>query len=119
VRLCLDEHYASQIALDLRGLGHDVDCVKERPSLIGPADGELLAALTMERRALLTENVADFGPLIRQILAAGESHPGIIYSSSRSMPRSRNTIGALVVALDAVMRRFPGEDDFANRTEWV
>jgi Domain of unknown function (DUF5615) len=119
VKLCLDEHYAVQIAADLRGIGHDVDCVKERPELISLSDGDLLSRLRAERRALLTENVSDFAPLVRQILAAGELHYGIVFSSPRSMPRSRNTIGAFVSALDAVMRRFPGESDFANRIEWL
>jgi Domain of unknown function (DUF5615) len=119
VKLCLDEHYAVQIATELRGIGHDVDCVKERPELISLSDSDLLSLMTAERRALLTENVSDFAPLVRQILAAGESHYGIIFSSPRSMPRSRNTIGPFVAALDAVMRRFPHENDFANKTEWL
>ena len=119
MKLCLDEHYAVQIATDLRGIGHDVNCVKERPELISLSDSDLLSRMMAERRALLTENVSDFTPLIRQILAAGESHYGIIFSSPRSMPRSRNTIGVFVAALDAVMRRFPNDNDFANTTEWL
>ena len=119
MRLCLDEHYAQRIAAGLRALGHDVDCVKERRELIRLSDGQLLRVLTAERRSLLTENVADFAPLIHHFLAAGDSHYGIVYSSPRSMPRSRNTIGAFVDALDAVMKRFPGDDDFVNKVEWL
>lgn len=119
MKLCLDEHYAVQIATDLRGIGHDVDCVKERPELISLSDSELLSLMTAERGALLTENVSDFAPLIRRILADGDSHSGIIFSSPRSMPRSRNTVGVFVAALDAVMRRFPSETNFANKTEWL
>jgi hypothetical protein len=78
-----------------------------------------LSPMTAERRALLTENVSDFAPLIRQILAADEFHCGVIFSSPRSMPRSRNTIGVFVAALDAVMRWFPDENDFANKIEWL
>lgn len=119
MRLCLDEHYAARIATGLRALGHDVDCVKERRELIRLSDDQLLRLMTTERRALLTENVADFAPLIHQIVAAGDSHYGIVYSSPRSMPRSRNTIGVFVDALDAVMHRFPGDDDFVNKVEWL
>ena len=119
MKLCLDEHYAIQIAGDLRDRGYDVECVKERPELIRLSDAELLTTMQGERRALLTENVADFAPLIRQIVAAGESHFGIVYTSNRSMPRSRDTIGLYVDALDELMRRFPGDNDFVDRVEWL
>lgn len=119
MRLCLDEHYAQRIAAGLRALGHDVDCVKERRELIRLSDGQLLRVLTAEQRSLLTENVADFAPLVHQLLAAGDSHYGIVYSSPRSMPRSRNTAGVFVDALDAVMKRFPGDGDFVNKVEWL
>jgi hypothetical protein len=119
VRLCLDEHYSPQIAADLRDLGHDVTSVKERQELAGLPDAELLALMRAERRALLTENVADFAPLIRQLGAAGEDHFGIIYSPSASMPRSRATIGVFVASLRALLEGHPGDQDFVNQTEWL
>ena len=119
MKLCLDEHYSPQIAVDLREAGHDVVSVKERPELESLGDAELLAVMIAERRALLTENVADFAPLIRQMAAVGESHHGIVYSSSRSMPRSRSTIGMFVDALAELVRRFPGDDDFVDRIAWL
>jgi hypothetical protein len=119
MRLCLDEHYSGRIATDLRALGHDVHCVKERSELVSLSDEELLAVMTSERRALLTENVADFAPIIQRLVTAGESHYGIIYTSHRTMPRARNTIGVYVKALDVLLRRYPGEADFVNGTEWL
>ena len=119
MRLCLDEHYSAQIAADLRDLGHDVQCVKERPDLVGLSDSDLLEVITHERRALLTENVGDFAPLIQRRLAAGEPCFGIIYTSGEAMPRSRNTIGVYVRALDDLLRRHTGDDAFLNRTEWL
>jgi hypothetical protein len=119
VRLCLDEHYSPRIAADLCELGHDVASVKERPELESLPDAELLAVMTTEKRALLTENVHDFAPLIRQIAADGHDHYGIVYSASASMPRSRNTIGLFVTTLGELLQRFPGDDDFVNRTEWL
>jgi len=71
VRLCLDEHYSDEIAVQLRAAGHDVDRVKERPELISLSDAELLATMTVERRALLTENVGDFAPPLRALTAGG------------------------------------------------
>ena len=119
MRLCLDEHYSVRIATDLRDLGQDVHCVKERSELVSLSDDELLAVLIGERRALLTENVADFAPIIQRLVTAGETHYGIVYTSDKTMPRSRNTIGVYVQAIDALMRRFPGDDDFVNGVEWL
>jgi hypothetical protein len=119
VRLCLDEHYSAQIAVELRERGHDVDCVKERPDLIQLSDSELLSQVQGEQRAILTENVADFMPLIRAMVGAGESHHGVVFTSSRSMPRHRGTIGLYVDALDRLMRAYPGEQDFIDRVEWL
>jgi hypothetical protein len=111
--------YSSRIAKALRDLGHDVVAVKERVELVGTADRELLTAMSAEGRALLTENVADVAPLVRSAGAAGDSHSGLILSSPASMPRSRRTVGAFVTAVDALMRRFPGDGDFADRVEWL
>ncbi len=119
MRLSLDEHYSQLIAVELRRLGHDVDCVKERPELVSLSDADLLATMTGERRALLTEDVGHFKPLINQLAAAGDIHYGFIFSSNRSMPRSRNTVGAFVDQLDAILKRHPKDDDFVNKIEWL
>jgi predicted nuclease of predicted toxin-antitoxin system len=119
VRLCLDEHYSPQIASDLHDAGFDVVSVKDRLELLSMSDAELLATMTAERRALLTENVADFAPLIAQRAADGEAHFGIIYSTNKTMPRSKATIGRYVAALTLLMERFPDEDSFVDRIEWL
>lgn len=119
MRLGLDQLYSPQIAEDLRAEGFDVISVAERPELEGMSDPELLAAMTIERRALLTENVRDFAPLIDQIGAAGDSHFGMVYSSHSRMPRSNATIGVFVRALSALMRRYPGDEDLRDRVEWL
>jgi Domain of unknown function (DUF5615) len=119
VRLCLDEHYSVRIAEELRGRGRDVVAVKERSDLIALSDGQLWAVMQGERRALLTENVADFVPLVQQSIAAGEDHWGIVFSSARSMPRGSGTIGLFVERLDELLQRHPGEDDFRNGVHWL
>ena len=119
MRLCLDEHYSPEIAAQLRLRGHDVCCVKERPELETMSDDALLAAMDDEQRAVMTENVADFAPIIQRRLSAGEAYYGVIYTSPRTMPRSRHTIGMYVEALESLLARHPGEHDFVNRTEWL
>jgi hypothetical protein len=111
--------YSSQIAITLRESGHDVVAVTERAELVGVTDAELLRAMAAEGRALLTENVADFAPLVKRAAAAGDAHAGLVYSSPAAMPRARETIGVFVKALEALLRRFPGDDDIRNRIEWL
>lgn len=119
MRLCLDEHYSIRIAEQLRERGHDVVSVKEDAALSGMSDEEVLVITLRERRALLTENVVDFVPLVNAIGAAGERHYGIVFTSPRTMPRSRDTIGTYVAALEALLERFPGDDDFIDHVEWL
>jgi hypothetical protein len=119
VRLCLDEHYSPKIAERLREQGHDVVSVKERGELVALADRALLLRLTEERRALVTENAADFMPLVRELAAAGDEHFGVVFSSPRSMPRSRQTIGLFVDRLAEVLRKHPADDALRNRVFWI
>jgi len=119
VKLCLDEHYSPDIAAALREGGHDVASVKERPELISLSDEELLSAMADERRALLTENVQDFAPLVTRRTAEATPHYGVIYTSPRSMPRSKATIGVYVRALGELLQKYPGDDDFLDRVEWL
>jgi hypothetical protein len=119
VRLCLDEHYSKEIASQLRDRGQDVDCVKERPELVSVSDQQLWAQMQDEHRALLTENVGEFMPLVTASAQAGETHSGIVFSNPRSMPRGRATIGVFVGRIDVLMQQYPGEDDFRDRVEWL
>lgn len=119
MRLCLDEHYSIRIAEQLRERGHDVISVKENAALIGISDEELLTFAAREGRGLLTEDVIDFVPLINALGIAGERHYGIVFTSPRTMPRSRDTIGTYVAAVDGLLQRFPGEDDFIDHVEWL
>ena len=119
MRLCLDEHYSVRIAEELRGRGRDVVAVKERSDLIALSDGELWAVMQAERRALLTENVADFVPLVQQSIAAGEDHWGLVFSSPRSLPRGSATSGLFAERLDELLQRHPGDNDFRNGVHWL
>ena len=119
MKLCLDEPYTPLIAAELRQLGHDVVCVHDRPALHGTPDAELLALMTVERRALLTANVADFVALASRLAAEGTEHYGVLLTSDASMPRSRNTIGAYVHTLDGYLGAHPAEDALRNRVDWL
>jgi len=119
VRLCLDEHYASQIAIALRERGREVTAISERPELRGLEDRPLLAVMQAERSALLTENVSDFMPLVHELAARNEDHWGLIFSSPVSMPRGAGTTGVFVEALDRLLLERPGEDGLLNQVWWL
>jgi hypothetical protein len=119
VRLCLDEHYAAQIAVALRGGGHEVTAVNERPELRGLDDGPLLAVMQTERSALLTENVSDFMPLVQELAARNEDHWGVVFSSPESMPRGTATIGLFVRSLDRLLIEWSAEDGLLNQVWWL
>lgn len=107
MKLLLDEHYSPRIAAELRERGHDVQSVKERDDLRGATDRQLWERAAAEGRAIVTENVADFMTLAREASAAGDSFAGLVFTSSRSLPRSRATIGVYVELLDELVRSAP------------
>src|SRR3989304_195922 len=100
--------YVGEIAVRLRGHGHDVLSVHDRPELVGAPDAELFRLAIREERAGVTENVQDFAPLVRRAALGGEAIPGVVYSSPRRLPRSSNTVGIFVDALDRLLRSRPG-----------
>jgi Domain of unknown function (DUF5615) len=119
VRLLLDEHYSPKITDELRKRGHDVVSAVERDDLRGLSDVELSSRATAERRALVTENVADFMPLVRAAAAAGERRFGIVFTSRRSLPRALVTVGLSVERLDEVLRARPEDDALADQVLWL
>lgn len=119
MRLCLDEHYAAQIAVALRERSHDATAVNERPELRGLDDRPLLAIMQAERSALLTENVSDFMPIVQELATRNEEHWGVVFSSPLSMPRGVGTIGLFVEALHRLLVERPAEDGLLNQVWWL
>jgi len=119
VRLLLDEHYSPKIADELRKRGHDVACATDRDDVPGPGDRELWSLVFAEGRALMTENVADFMPLVREAGAAGERHFGIVFTSPRALPRGLGTIGRSIELLDSFLSDRPADDALADQVHWL
>ncbi len=118
MRLLLDEQYSAEIAAQLRSDGYDVASVHEL-GLVGIADQPLLETAATEERALVTNNVRDFAPLAVSWTAEGRDHYGLIFTSDRSLPRSRNTIGLFVDALRGLLDAKPATDALRNQVRWV
>lgn len=118
MKLALDHHYSHLIAQRLRAKGHDVAAAVEL-GWDAMDDEALLALCVEERRAVLTNNVADFAAIARRWQAEGRAHWGLIFSSDASWPRTRNTIGRYVTALDGLMRKHPALESFVDRVHWL
>lgn len=113
MRLLLDEHFSPEIARRLRARGHDVVAVKERSELISRPDRVHFASMPDERRAIVTQDLGDFRPLLAQALRSGGPTYGLVCVPSR-LRLSRANIGRIVTALDSLLKANP-EDDAAVR----
>jgi predicted nuclease of predicted toxin-antitoxin system len=98
-RLVLDEMFSPSLAEAMRSLGYDVVAVAEQLNLRAMTDDEIFGWATGEGRWLLTENVKDFRPILSRALQAGAPVTGILFTSSRTFPRSRKNPGPLIGAL--------------------
>jgi hypothetical protein len=118
LRLLLDEHYSTEIAVRLRARGCDVTSSGEK-GLTGADDERLLDAAAGDRRSLLTNNVRHFMPLHADWMAAGRHHYGLVFTADASMPRGRSTIGRYTDVLEALMKHQRREDALADRVHWL
>lgn len=114
VRLLLDEHFSPEIARQLRDRGHDVIAVKEHPALIGRPDRVHFAAMPEQRRAIVTQDLGDFRPLLAQAMRAGTKTFGLVCVPAR-VSLSRQAIGRLVTSLEELLQAHPHDDDLIER----
>lgn len=119
MRLLLDEHYSPRVAVQLRQRGHDVVAARDRPELRGLNDAHLFTLMPAERRAIVTEDAADFLPLVRAAIVRGTDHFGVVLTSPRQFPRTSRAIGRLVAALDAFLTARPADDALRGQTWWL
>lgn len=117
MKLLLDEMISSKIARELRGRGDfDVQAIKgDGPDLEAVADREIVRRIAVERRALVTNDVLDFQLIHNQMLAAGEEHYGLIFTSDSTMPRNKASIALWVMSLAKVLTEHPANDALKNR----
>jgi predicted nuclease of predicted toxin-antitoxin system len=101
LKLLLDEMYSVDIADELAARRHDVVSVHRTPGRATP-DDEVLDHARADERAVVTENVVDFRPLVEALLLAGERHAGVIYTTQKRWPRSDS--GSIITALDELLK---------------
>lgn len=95
MRFLIDEMFSPQVADRLRDTGHDAVHVED-VTLTGAEDAHVLAYAADAQRVVVTENVADFVPLLDQRTALGLSVTPVVVALKRSLPSGA---GALVYHL--------------------
>ncbi|BBX73390.1 DUF5615 family PIN-like protein [Mycobacterium shinjukuense] len=116
MKALLDEQLSPHIAALLRQAGYGVLAVADRDDLIGCSDRTVLEVASDEGRALVTNNIKDFRPLVAERLAQGRTHPGLILLPS-ARARTRSAVPALAAAIEAILRTHP--DGIAGSERWV
>jgi hypothetical protein len=114
VRLLLDEHFSPEIARQLRTRGHDVIAVQERHDLLGRSDRVHFASMSGQRRAIVTQDLGDFRPLLAEAMRTGARTYGLVCVPAR-VSLSRQAIGQLVDRLEQLLREHPGDVDAIDR----
>jgi predicted nuclease of predicted toxin-antitoxin system len=114
VKLLLDEHFSPEIARRLRAQGHDVIAVKEHPELIGRSDRVHFASMPEQRRAIVTQDLGDFRPLLAEAMRSGAKTYGLVCVPAR-VSLSRQAISQVVKSLKQLLRQHPGDEDLIDR----
>ena len=109
VRLYLDRHVITRLAVDLRGRGFNV-LTTEEAGKDRAADEEQLAFAAAKSRSILTFNIRDFAPLHEQWQEAGRAHAGIIVSQQLG---SRQ-YGLLLQRMLRLLNHFMAEEMVSN-----
>jgi predicted nuclease of predicted toxin-antitoxin system len=79
VRLLLDAHVSGpRVGERLAAAGHDVRALDHEPALEGLDDEDVMALAAAEDRILVTHNVRDFPPILREWAAGQREHTGVI-----------------------------------------
>jgi len=108
------------VARELRDRDHEVDTIKrDRPELESVPDTEIVRRMAVERRGVVTNDIADFAPIHERIVAAGEEHYGMIFTHDSTLPRDRDrdraSIGVWVETLSGFLAAHSSDDALRNR----
>jgi predicted nuclease of predicted toxin-antitoxin system len=105
VRFLIDEMFGAEVAICLVEAGHDGVHVADL-GLCGATDRDVVTRAATEDRVVVTENAADFLPLLDEMIAAGDTVPAVVIALKRSLPRRAGAlhhaqVGRLVQWADA------------------
>jgi predicted nuclease of predicted toxin-antitoxin system len=119
VRVLIDEMCPPAIAEQLRRRGHDVSAVTELPEFRSLSDAALFVIAQQQRRAVVTENIADFVPLADDADQRGQPHHGLALVDPAKYPHgNERTVGRLVTELSRLLDARP-DDEPRSARDWV
>lgn len=95
--------------------GHDVRALDSEIELEGLSDPEVLELAAAEGRVLVTANIRDFEPLLREWAGEGRSHAGVILvpSSVRN-----EAFGVLISGVEETIVDTT-QEEWTDRVEWL
>ncbi len=109
LRLYLDRHIMTKLAVDLRTRGFDV-LTTEEAGKDTAKDEDQLAFATSEGRSILSFNIRDFAPLHEQWTAENRPHAGIIVSRQLG----NRQYGVFLQRMLQLLNHFTGEEMVGN-----
>jgi predicted nuclease of predicted toxin-antitoxin system len=116
MRLLLDAHISGRtVGKALTESGHDVRALDSEVELEGLSDPEVLMLAAAEGRVLVTANIRDFEPLLREWAGEGRSHAGVILVPSSV----RNEAFAVLISGVEKTLADTGQEVWINRVEWI
>ncbi len=116
MRILLDAHISGRtVGKALIEDDHDVRALDSEIELEGLSDPEVLDLAAAEGRVLVTANIRDFEPLLREWAGEGRSHPGVILipSSVRN-----EAFGVLISGVQKTIADTM-QEEWINRVEWL
>jgi predicted nuclease of predicted toxin-antitoxin system len=116
VKILLDAHISGRmVGKALTERGHDVRSIDSEPEFEGLSDPNVLELATAEGRILVTANVRDFEPLLREWAGESRSHTGVILvpSSVRN-----EAFGVLISGIEEMLAD-TGQDEWIDRAAWL
>ncbi len=116
MRILLDAHISGRtVGRALVEAGHDVRALDSEIEFEGLSDPEVLDLAAEEGRVLVTANIRDFEPLLREWVGEGRSHAGMILvpSSVRN-----EAFGALISGIEKTLADTE-QAEWVDRVEWL
>lgn len=88
----------------------------EEKDLEGLEDADLLVLASSEGRILVTFDVKDFVPILREWAEGGSKHEGCILVASSIR---HEHFGAIVAGIETALEEVPEQKDWLDRTYWL
>ena len=116
MRILLDAHISGRtVGKALIEGGHDVRALDSEMELEGLSDPEVLELAATEGRVLVTANIRDFEPILREWAGESRSHAGVILVPSSVRNES---FGVLISGVEETLMN-TRQAGLVDRVEWL